>query len=135
MKSQRNAKSLLVLLLFLCSAFRLSAQEKDVSGRVTDGETKDPLAGVTVSVKGTNRSVLTNNDGMFTLKVPNADAVLVFSYVGFLNFETKAGDQAAVAVSLTKSNSQMEEVVFVGYGTQKRPNVLGSVATIRPRDI
>lgn len=130
---------LLLLLLALCSSIFVVAQERAgvairvFSGRVIDQETKTPLEGVTVNVKNTQTVTTTDDKGNFTIQSPSADAVLTFSYVGFSNYETKAGPN--MLVSLYKQDNSMEDVVVVGYGTKKRVNVLGAVSTVKAADI
>lgn len=98
------------------------------TGTVVDQHNK-PLAAVSVKEKGTNRSTSTNSEGQFSLEVSDANAILVFSYVSFLSQEVPF-QEAPLRVSLQEDLAQLEEVVVVGYGTQKRINLTGSVATI-----
>lgn len=121
---------MLTLLLLLSSS--LFAQETTVSGRVASGDSA--LAGVTVQVKGTQTSVLTDADGRFTIKAPG-HATLVISYVGYQTTELKISNRTLLDIRLQLINQQMNEVVVVGYTTQKRGSVTGSVSVIKSDDL
>ena len=97
------------------------------SGNVTDGS--GPLPGVTVSEKGTSNGTISDFDGNFTITVSNADATLVFSYIGFETQELSAGADS-FDVALNESADELDEVVVTGYGTQKKATLTGSIATI-----
>lgn len=100
-----------------------------VSGTVTD-ESGMGLPGVSVLVKGSTRGASTDPDGKYSLTVPDEKAVLVFSFVGYLAQEIAVGNKTIINVSLGSDNKVLDEVVVVGYGTQKRANLTGSVASI-----
>ncbi len=135
MKYMRLPK-LLLLSVFSFFAVALHAQELTVSGTVTSKDNGEPLEGVSVKVKNSATGTTTKKDGSFTLKVPSSSSILVFSYVGFASFESKASAAGALSVQLERgSNDRLEEVVVIGYGTKKRVNVQGSVATIKATDI
>lgn len=125
----------LLVLLLTCFSSTLFAQQRTVSGVVRNQETKEPLSGVTVSIKGAAAKSVTNEKGEFTLSVPSNEAVLRFSYVGFTFQELTVNDKSAFDVSLTKENRALDDVVVVGYGAKKRVNVLGSVATVNLKDV
>jgi TonB-linked SusC/RagA family outer membrane protein len=101
-----------------------------VRGKVTDA-TGNPLNGVSVSVKGNTGGTSTNAEGNFTLSVADEEATLVFSYVGFTAQEVPLNGRTVVNVTLVSSTASVGEVVVVGYGTQKRENVIGSIATLQ----
>ncbi|MBL7742188.1 MAG: SusC/RagA family TonB-linked outer membrane protein [Chitinophagaceae bacterium] len=126
---------LLLLSLTVCFSFFAMAQERTISGKVTDQETKAPLEGVTVRVKNTQTATTTNAAGDFTIKVPSSESVITFSYVGYGIYEIKAGTGAVLAIPLFKLDNKLEDVVVVGYGTKKRVNVQGSVATVKAAEI
>src|SRR5690606_38373184 len=106
-----------------------SVQQRTVSGRVTDSDGV-PLEGVTVRVKGTTTAASTSADGRYEIVVPNTDGTLVFSNIGFETKELKVNDQHVVDVLLKAEISELEEVVVVGYGTQKKADITGSVASV-----
>ncbi|HTL09921.1 MAG TPA: TonB-dependent receptor [Chitinophagaceae bacterium] len=119
------------LLLLGCVLWHLPAQsqEKTVSG-VVSGDDSLPLPGVTVNVKGTKKSTLTNADGRFSLSASRGD-VLQLSYVGFATQELKVGDNDVLSIILQRGNAgSLEDVVVVGYGTQRKANLTGAVSTV-----
>src|SRR5690625_869909 len=107
---------------------------RDISGVVTD-QNGDPLVGVNVVVKGTNRGTATDFDGRFSLDDVNENAVLVFSYVGYQTQEVTLDGQSEINVTLIEDSQTLEEVVVVGYGTQVRENLTGAVGQIDADDL
>ncbi len=103
-----------------------------VTGRVTDANGA-PASGVTVTIKGTRTAVQTGADGTFRINAP-ANAVLVFTSVGFATQEQAVNGGASVNVSLVQVNQQMNEVVVVGYGTARKKDVTGAVTTVSSKD-
>ena len=101
-------------------------QQKSVSGTVTD-ESGQPLPGVTVVVKGTTQGTVTNADGNYSLTNIPEDATLVFSFVGMRSQEIEVGNQANLNVQMIAEAIGLEEVVAVGYGTQRKETLTGSV--------
>ena len=100
-----------------------------ISGTVTD-ETGYPMPGVNITVKGTLIGVVTSSDGNYSIIVPDKDAVLVFSFVGYITHEMVAGEHNSINISLIEDTRELEEVVVIGYGSQSRRNVTGSVAKV-----
>lgn len=100
-----------------------------VKGKVTD-ERGEALPGVNILVKGTREGTATQADGEFELTVSDPEAILVFSFVGYLSKEVAVGNQKFLEVALEVDEKALEEVVVVGYGTQKKVNLTGSVSTI-----
>ncbi len=119
------------VLLFsvLCVSSALG-QERVVEGTVTDAQTDTPLPGANVTVQGTNTGTTTNAQGQYEITVSGPDAVLVFSFVGYVGQEVEVGDQSVVDVSLEEDVEQVEEVVVVGYGSQRRQEITGSVSSV-----
>jgi len=103
-------------------------QQRTVSGTVTDNSGQ-PLPGVTVVIKGTTQGTVTNADGNYSLSNIPEDATLVFSFVGMRTLEEAAGGRTSINVVLEQETIGIDEVVAIGYGTQRRENVTGSVAT------
>ena len=118
-------KKILLLLLFFAST-AVYAQRITVTGTVTDSQ-GSPLPGATVQVKGTNVGVLTDAGGRYSVDVAGSGSVLVFSFVGFNSTEITISNQTNVNVNLTESLLGLEEVVVVGYGTQKKLNLTAAV--------
>jgi TonB-dependent starch-binding outer membrane protein SusC len=128
MKSKFYLSSkIFLLLLLVVLTMQLSAQTTEVSGRVTDDK-GGPLAGVTVQSKNGSSSV-TGADGTFKLRRVSAGEPITFSYVGYGD-KTVTYNRGAVNVSLTSSAVQLNDVVVVGYGTQRKKAVTGSVASV-----
>jgi TonB-linked SusC/RagA family outer membrane protein len=92
--------------------------------------TGEPLPGVNITVKGTTIGVISNDKGEYAITVPNRDAVLTFSFVGYTTQEIIVGDQRNIAVTLAESSQEMEEVVVVGYGVQKKESVVAALSSI-----
>ena len=111
-------------------------QEKGikVSGTVVDAE-KNPLPGVTVSVKGTKIMTVTDIDGHFYLTVPDKSAVLVAGYVGFKTQEIKVANNINFNITLQEDVAGLDEVMVVGYGNQKKLSVIGSIQTLDPKKL
>ncbi|RYY39370.1 MAG: TonB-dependent receptor [Chitinophagaceae bacterium] len=105
------------------------AQELTVTGRVTNAS-NEPLSGVTVSIPGTQKTVVTNADGTYTISVPRAGTTLHLTYVGMEARDVLVPSSGPLNVSLTSAAGTMNEVVVVGYGQQKRAKVTGAISTI-----
>lgn len=120
---------MLLLIGLLALMLPVQAQDKQVSGLVT-GEDSLPLPGVTVTVKGTKRSTLTNTDGKFTIAAVKGD-VLRLTYVGSSAQDVTVGDESILSIQMDRSQSgSLSDVVVVGYGTQRKANLTGAVATV-----
>jgi TonB-linked SusC/RagA family outer membrane protein len=119
---------------FLISSFCISAtaQQKAVSGRVTAGDSA--LVGATIQVKGTSTATQTTPEGLFTINAP-ANGTLVISSVGFSTQEVPINGRSTINIRMGAANQQMNEVVVVGYGTQRKATVTGSVATVRGSEL
>src|SRR3954471_17745934 len=113
-----NLKRMLMTLVLplLCMAYA-QAQDKVVTGKVTDSKDGSPLAAITVMVKGTKVATQTTAEGTFTIKVPASANTLVFSSVGYTQQEVAVGS-SPLNVALVQSNNSLNEVVVIGYGTQ-----------------
>jgi TonB-linked SusC/RagA family outer membrane protein len=106
-----------------------------LSGRVTNAK-KEPLEGVSVTVKGTQTGTTTDADGWFRLSVPSAGNVeLVFSFVGYASQTVKASSQTVFNIIMEEAVSDLADVVVVGYGTQKKVNLTGAVSTVTSKDL
>lgn len=126
-------KQLLTVLCFLCTSSLLVAQSYNVSGKVKD-DAGEPLPGVTVVVKNTIRGTVTGNDGSFFVEVPGPNAVLVFSYTGFVKQEVPVNAQREFDVTMTESGSALGEVVVVGFGTSYRQDLTGSISKVGSKE-
>lgn len=103
--------------------------QTSVSGKVIDQANGSPLTGVSVVVKGTARGALSDNDGNFKVNASPTD-VLLFSYYGFTTVEIEVGEQTSFSVSMSEDVASLSEIVIVGYGTQQRRNITGSISSI-----
>jgi TonB-linked SusC/RagA family outer membrane protein len=110
-----------------------SAIQKTISGSITDDDGM-PLPGANIVEKGTSNGVQTDFDGNFTINVSDENAVLVVSFVGFLNQEIEVGNQNSVAVQLMSDAESLEEVVVTGYGSQRKSDVTGAISSIKTED-
>jgi TonB-dependent starch-binding outer membrane protein SusC len=127
-------KKALLLQFFVLLSCILFAQQKTVTGKVTDADGK-PLPSVTVSIKGTNTATTTDANGSYSIVVPSNQSVLKFTSSGMMYEEQTVGTRTTVEIKMEKNNKQMDEVVVVGYGTKKRVNVQGAVSTVKAADI
>ena len=123
-----NQKIPLLLLLMLFNCMLIVAQSGiAVKGVVVD-DNGDPITGATVTVKGNNSiGTITNIDGDFALTVPNAKSVLVVSFIGMIPQEVRANDSNRLKITLQDDAQQLDEVVVVGYGQQKKVSVVGAI--------
>jgi TonB-linked SusC/RagA family outer membrane protein len=121
-------------LLFLFVVSMAAAQQVEIKGKVTENSSSLPLPGVNVVIKNTTRGTTTDFDGNYTIKAaPNE--ILVFSFVGYESKEVTVKSENTINVSLAEENKSLEEVVVVGYGTQKKSVVTGAISSIKAKDI
>ena len=102
-----------------------------VNGKVMD-QHNEPLPGVSIKMKGTDKGTVTDLDGNYFIEVPNKNTVLIFQYIGFEASEILVGNQININVNLKEITTDLNEVVVVGYGSQKKVSVIGSISTIQP---
>lgn len=129
-------KSIIIVMGFLLIQINSFAQDAAVTvvGNVIDADSGIPIPGVNVVQKGTSNGTMTNFDGQYTIEVP-PDAILQFSYVGYHLMETEVEGRTEVEISLQPQTSALEEVMVIGYGTQKKKTVTGSVAQVDGDDL
>jgi len=124
-----------VLAVFCLLAINVAfAQDITVKGRVTDSGDKSTIPSVSVLVKGTQIGTQTDASGAYSINAP-ANATLVFQYLGYTAQEIPVNNRTTINVELASSSQQLEQVVVVGYGTQRKIDVTGSVATVKGDDI
>lgn len=111
-----------------------TVQQETISGRVTDSS-GSPLPGVTVVIKGTSQGTITDTDGTFRLSTVSPDATLVFSFVGMKTQEVLLEGKAVINVKMEEETIGLQEVVAVGYGTQKKVNLTGAVQHVASEDL
>ncbi|WP_026260589.1 SusC/RagA family TonB-linked outer membrane protein [Spirosoma luteum] len=111
------------------------AQDRSVSGRVLSADDNTPLPGVNVAVKGTTRGTTTDANGDYSISVPNAQAVLVFSSVGSITQEITVGNKSTINVKVETDTRALNEVIVVGYGSQKKSQTTGAISTVSSKQI
>lgn len=128
----RFHRSLLVFLLFTGTLF---SQNFTLTGTVIEGNTSIPLPGATVQIKGVSKGALTDFDGNFTLNDIATGEILLVSYVGFVTQEIKITSNAPLNITLEEDTDTLEQVIVVGYGTQKKKEITGAVSVINTETI
>jgi len=121
-------------LMLMVLAMNVFAQGKTVTGKVTDSKDGTPVANASVTIKGTSQGTTTDAGGNFRITVDNNNAVLVISSVGFTAYELTVGAQTDLSISLSAAQGTLNEVVVVGYGTQRKRDLTGAVATVSSKD-
>ncbi|MDP4275176.1 MAG: SusC/RagA family TonB-linked outer membrane protein, partial [Bacteroidota bacterium] len=111
------------------------AQKQKVSGTIKEVGTENPLAGVYVMIEGTSIGVTTDADGRYSIEVPNSNAVLVFSYMGFITQKVSVKGRTVIDLELSSDMKKLDEVVVVGYGQQKKVTVVGALSTVTTKDL
>lgn len=130
LRTKQCLQKLATVIIAVCSLLPVFGQTtKDVTVTVTDGITQGPLQGVNVIVKGTKGGGITDANGQLKMKVKEND-LLVVSFTGYKTVEEIAGSRSVIDIVLLPKESSLDEVVVIGYGTQKKVNLTGAVATI-----
>jgi TonB-dependent starch-binding outer membrane protein SusC len=125
-------KNLLIILsLMLCSTWSLA--QKNVTGKVT-GDDGSPLPGVNVRIKNSQVGTSTDAKGSYSIKASTQDVIL-FSSVGYLSQEVKVGSRSEINIAMTSGTSSLDEVVVVGYGTQRKASLTGAVASVSAKEL
>ncbi|MDO5980227.1 SusC/RagA family TonB-linked outer membrane protein [Flavivirga spongiicola] len=122
-----------LLLLFLVTTSSMQAQQKTVKGTITDGDGL-PLSGASVIVKGTSKGTAADFDGRYTITVSEND-ILVMSFLGYITQEQVVSGKTTIDVTLTEDASKLDEIVVVGFGTQKKSNISGAVTTVKMDEV
>jgi len=130
-----STKQYLLRFLFLISPIVAMAQDRIVTGKVTDADTGENIPGVNVIIRGTTVGTSTDAGGSYQLQVPETNSVLVFSFIGYQTFEETIGSQTVFNVQLKSDAKALEEVVVVGYGTQKKSDLTGAIGGLRASDV
>jgi TonB-linked SusC/RagA family outer membrane protein len=121
--------------LILFSLMGKAQNTQVITGTVTDSSGKTPLLGVTVTANASKKSVVTKDNGEFSIPVTNADKKLTFSYVGMKTVTQTLNGESNFTISLIPDNTGLSEVVVIGYGTQKKESLTGAISTITSKDI
>ncbi len=109
-------------------------KQNSVSGTITDAETGEPIPGVNIVIEGTSSGTISGLDGNYSIEVPNDDAVLVYSFVGYLTERIAVSGRDVINVELSIDRTQLEEVVVIGYGTQRREEVTTAISKVNSED-
>lgn len=125
---------LLMLLLFWAFAYA-SGQAITVTGTVTSAEDGSPMIGASVLIKGTTTGTIADLDGNYSIDVPSGSDILIFSFIGFVAQEIEVGSQTRIDVVLEPERIGLDEVVVIGYGTVKKSDLTGSVASVKGEDL
>lgn len=131
---KRSLRVVAVVMAILLSTFSLFAQNRTITGTVSD-QNGNRLANATVSIKGGNTAVATNANGVFSISVPANATTLVISYVGAETREISIRDKSAIVASLEMADTKLNEVVVIGYGNAKRANLTAAQTTVSAKDI
>ncbi|MBC3539207.1 TonB-dependent receptor [Rufibacter sp. H-1] len=123
---------MLLVAFLMLNIEQAAAQQRTITGKVSGGGA--PLIGVSVALKGTTTATATDVDGNYSIPVPDNNGTLVFSYIGFLTQEVPVGTQSSINVTLLQDAKALEEVVVVGYGTQQKRDVTGSISSVKSQE-
>lgn len=129
---------LLLFFFFNCStlanAQTPSAKSIPIAGQVNDDK-NNALSGVSITIKGRTGGIVSNSEGKFALGVPDENAILVFTYIGFKSIEQRVGKTKQFQISMTPDSLNMDEVVIIGYGEVKRSDLTGSVGKVNIEEL
>jgi len=129
-------KLILFSVLFLfASSIQVWAQNRTITGKVTDAKDGSALPGVTILLKGTSNGTTTDPNGTYSLEVPEKGGTLVFSFIGYTSQELQIGNKSVINVKLSTSTTQLSDVVVVGYGTQVKRDLTSSVSSVSSSEI
>lgn len=126
---QRLQKIMLISLLMMLVVSTINAQDRVIQGLITD-ELKNPIPGANIAVEGTSIGTLSDVDGEFSLKVPAANSVLTISFIGYKSQEVTTEGLTFVNVVLKEKTEELDNIVVIGYGQQKKSDLTGAVATV-----
>jgi TonB-dependent starch-binding outer membrane protein SusC len=125
-----NKKLLLVIFIGFLVFLKAEAQNKTVTGTITDSESGQAIPGVNVFIKGTSIGTATDSNGNYSIEVSGSDVIIVFSGVGLSTKEIVVGGQSILNVGLVADTKQLEDVVITAYGEQEREKVTGAISTV-----
>jgi len=128
-KSNSFKRSILIFLFTIFICLGASAQNGQITGKVTSSDDGSPLPGVSIKVKGTTAGSVSDINGSFKISAP-ANATLVFSYIGYITQEVVVGGNSVINVKLAVAPNALNEVVVIGYGTAKRGDVNGAISSV-----
>ena len=124
----------LLYILFLCTVTTIYAQQTQISGTVISSEDEFPIAGANILIQGKNAGTTTDFDGNYELSVEAGDSIII-SYIGFVSKTILIDDQTNINVTLAPDNELLDEIVVIGYGTQRKKEVTGAVSVVDAKAI
>lgn len=130
----KNIKQLILSVAILLSSYGMFAQQQTITGTLYTATDNVPLPGVSVTIKNTAKGTTTDFDGVFFIQASSSD-VLEFSYIGFEAQEVALGGTNNLTITLQEAVSALEEIVVVGYGTQRKKEVTGAVSVLSSENI
>ena len=134
MTIKRVLTQLAILLLCVIYAQICFAQNKTITGKITDAKDTAGIVGASVTVKGSKIGVQTTADGTFSITVPENTTTLIISSVGYATREIEISGRSSIDVDLTSSGGNLNEIVVIGYGTARKKDLTGSVASVQAKD-
>ena len=132
---KRNLYYVIISVLFIFLATAATAQKVTVTGIVADKADNMGIPGATVLEKGTTNGTITDVDGKYTITVSNAQDTLVISYIGYKKIEMPVGGRSIIDIVMESDQTELDEIVVIGYGTQKKKVVTGAIATVNAEQI
>ena len=134
MKLKQLLLTLCPIALFMIFSQNVISQETTITGTIRDGSTNDPLVGASIVIKGSSFGTVSDFNGEYSLLVRDPQAVLVFSYTGYITEEKPVAGKTVVDVSLNTDVTTLDDIVIVGYGVQQKSQVTGAISSIRNDD-
>ena len=134
-KQSTIIRAVVFIIVCILLSSHVSAQTITVTGIVTDAETNEPLIGASVMIPGTTNGTATDVNGKYTITVPGSNVQLEYSYIGYVSSIETVGSRTTINVALKEDLLSLEEVVVVGYGTQKKESVIGAISTLGGNDL
>jgi len=128
-------KSKLLFIAFVLFSSMGYSQFVEISGKVIDSKTNTPLVGVNVEIQNSSQFLITDVDGNFKFSKVPSGSKLIFSFIGYKNYEFKANKSQKVTIEMQTSSENLDEIVVVGYGSKKKRNVTGSVSVVSSKTI
>lgn len=128
-------KYTMLILLFICACVTSTTMAQSVSGTVTDSQTRDPMPGVNVVVKGTTTGTSTDSEGNYELTVPSLQDTLIFTFIGYQRYEVPINGRTNIDVIMSQQAVSGEELVVIGYGSVQKSDLTGSVGSVNVDDL
>ena len=134
MKQSKNSLWKLFLIIMTLIPVQIFAQESSIKGTVTDAATGDPLPGVTIIIKGSSTGTVTTYEGIYSIDA-EPGSVLVYTFIGYSPKEVLLEDQTEIDIQLSESFTELDELIVIGYGVQKKEDKTGAVAQIKADEL